>query len=221
MVVIALLVAWASPAKAQSALSSQVPITYNDPSGQGTATYTIFYSMPQQAQVGSNLVVPFKLYVDNLTRLMNFLNDYNVTLSLSLHDGKQLSATEGVTGTEAANDLGALQLHTGQGWGPVNFTIPLTTSNTGLGQGQEVLVNASMTVLADIYFNQPVNTVRFGEATVSVGDMAIADGTPSGPQTNYLGIGLLGMGLVLVVVAVAVRERKAGGDAAKKAPGSV
>lgn len=221
LIVLALLLAWPAPARAQSALTDQVGISYNDPNGQGLATYTIFYSMPQQAQVGTNLVIPMKLYVDNLTRLMTFLNDYNITLSLALNNGKQLSATQGISGSEAAENLGALQLHAGQGWGPVNFTVPLTPANTGLSQGQEALVNASMTVLVDMYFNQPVNAVRLEQTVLSVGYMTVADGTPSEAQTNYVGLGLLGIGVVMIIAAVATRKAKPRADVAKKAPGSV
>jgi len=212
----------ANSARGDTALSSQLYLTNTDPNGQGSSAYSLFYNLPQQAQVGANLTVPFKFYVDNMTDLESFFISYNVTLTLSLSNGKQISTEQGITSTESTGNLGALELHAGQGWGPVNFTVPLTQANTGLNQGQEALGNASISVLAAVWFVEPVDDFRSQQNQSAIGYTVISDGTPSGAQLNYPGIALAAIGIVLVVVAVATRQRSSpSGKSLKKAPGSV
>jgi len=209
-------------ARADIPLANQTNVSYTDPNGQGTTTYTLFYNLPQSVQVGTNLVVPFKLYVDNLTRLEGYVNSYNVTLTLSLGNGRQVTDVVGVSGSSAAENLGALQLHAGQGWGPVNFTLALTTSNTGLAQGQQVLGNATFNVYSQVYFNQPINDFRFQSSTAKAAYMAVQDGVPAGPETNYLGIGILVVGVLMLVASVAMRRRGPKAEAqTKKSAGAV
>src|SRR5207237_203328 len=83
-----------------------------------------------------------------------------VTVSVRLSNGRSVSGQAGVNSTQAAENLGAGQLHAGQEWGPVNVTLPLTQTNTGVGPGQEALGNATMRVDADVWFNQPINFYR-------------------------------------------------------------
>ncbi len=215
----------ANAARAASPLGSQVTLTNVDPNGQGVSTFSVYYSLPQQASVGSPLVVPVYLYVDNLTKLMVFLFDYSVQISVSLNNGKQISGQAGVNSTEAADNLGALQLHEGESWGPTNVTIPLTPSNTGLAQGQEALGTATLTVNADVWFNEPINFYRPQANQTSIGNVVFANGTPSGPQPNYLGFVLVGLGAVIVAATVITRRKKPSspkpGAPQKKAPGSV
>jgi len=223
-VLILVLGASANAARGDTTLSSQVTLANVDPKGQGTGTFNVFYNLPQQVQVGTNVTVPIKLYVDNLTVLMSFLQDYNVSVSLSLSNGNQISGQVGVTAAEAATNLGALQLHAGQTWGPVNITLPLTPANTGLSPGQEVLANATLNLHTDVWFVQPVNGSRPESSQSHVGYAIITDGVPPGSQPNYVGLGLLAVGVIFVLGAVATRPKKTslpGGGATKKAPGSV
>jgi len=216
----------ASAARGDTALSSKLTLTNVDPNGQGVSTFTVYYHLPQQVQVGTNLTVPVYLYVDNLTKLMSFLLDYSVQVSLTLSNGKEISGHAGVNSTNAADNFGALQLHAGESWGPTNITMPMTQTNTGLSQGQEALGNATMTVDADVWFNEPVNFYRPEVNQSSIGNVVLANGTPSGPQPNYAGFALVGFGVILVAVTVGIRPKKpsspkAGGPPPSKAPGSV
>jgi hypothetical protein len=212
----------ANSARGDTALSSQLNLTNTDPNGQGSSAYSVYYNLPQQAQVGTSLTVPFKFYVDNMTDLESFFISYNVTLTLSLSNGKHISSEQGITSTESTGNLGALELHAGQGWGPVNFTVPLTQANTGLSRGQEVLGNASIGVVADVWFVQPVDDFRLQQNQSAIGYTVISNGAVSGAQLNYPGIALAAIGILLVVVAVATRPRSSSTDKSfKKAPGSV
>lgn len=154
------------------------------------------------------MTVPIKLYVANLTGLMSFLQDYTVTISLTLGNGKTLSGQASVNSTAAAENLGAGQLHSGQEWGPVNVTLALTQSNTGLGNGQEALAVATLRVDADVWFNQPVNFYRPQGNQTSIGSVLISNGTPSGAMPNYPGFVLLGLGVALVAVSFVMRSKK-------------
>jgi hypothetical protein len=215
----------AIPAGGDAPLDSQLTLTNVDPNGNGKSTFTVFYHLPQQAKVGTTLTVPIKLYVANLTGLMSFLQDYTVTVSLRLSNGRSISGQVGVNSTQAAENLGAGQLHAGQEWGPVNVTMPLTQSNTGVGPGQEALGNATMRVDTDVWFNQPINFYRPEGNQSGIGYLLISNGPPSGPAPNYPGIALLGFGVVLVVVSFVMRRKSpshsGGATPPRKAPGSV
>jgi hypothetical protein len=211
-----------SAAKGDTPLDNQVTMTNVDPNGSGKSTFTVFYHIPQQAEVGTTLTVPVKLYVANLTGLMSFLQDYTVTVSLGLSNGKSISGRAGVNSTQAAENLGAGQLHAGQEWGPVNVTLPLTQANTGLVPGQEALGNATMRVDADVWFNQPINFYRPEGNQSGVGYVVISNGTPSGPAPNYPGIILLGLGVALFAVSFVMRPKGPSDEAPpRRAPGSV
>ena len=213
----------ALPAKADTPLDGQLTLTNIDPSGNGKSTFTVFYHLPQQGEVGTSLTVPVKLYVDNLTGLMSFLQDYTVTVSMTLGNGRSISGQAGVNSTQAAENLGAGQLHAGQEWGPVNITMPLTQTSTGLGPGQEALGNATMRVDADVWFNQPINSYRPEGNQSGTGYVLISNGPPSGPQPNYAGIALLILGAVLFAVSFVMRPwgPSRGGAPYRKPPGSV
>jgi hypothetical protein len=216
----------ANAARGDAPLDGQLTLTNVDPNGNGKSTFTVFYHLTQQAEVGTTLTVPIKLYVANLTGFMSFLQDYTVTVSLKLSNGRSISGQARVNSTQAAENLGAGQLHAGQEWGPVNVTIPLTQTNTGVGPGQEALGNATMRVDADVWFNQPINFYRPEGNQSGIGYILVSNGTPSGPEPNYPAIALLGFGVILVAVSFVMRPKKpssrAGGEAPpKKAPGSV
>jgi hypothetical protein len=216
----------AEAARGDTPLDRQVTLTNVDPDGQGKSAFTVFYHLPQQAQVGTTLTVPIKLYVANLTGLMSFLQDYKVTVSLSLNNGRSVSGQAEVNSTAAAENLGAGQLHAGQEWGPVNITIPLTQTNTGLGNGQQALGNSTMRVDADVWFNQPVNFYRPEGNQTNIGYVLISNGTPTGTEPNFVGISLLAVGIALVVISFVMRSKQpshasGGGSPPKKAPGSV
>jgi hypothetical protein len=215
----------ANAARGDTPLDGQLTLTNLDPNGNGKSTFTVFYHLPQQAEVGTSLTVPIKLYVDNLTGFMSFLQDYTVTVSLKLSNGRSISGQAGVNSTQAAEILGAGQLHAGQEWGPVNVTMPLTQTNTGLGPGQEALGNATMRVDADVWFNQPINSYRPEGNQSGIGYVLVSNGTPAGPEPNYTGIGLLVFGAILFAVSLVMRlgvpSRVGGGASPRKAPGSV
>src|SRR5712692_8478865 len=122
----------ANAAAGDTPLDTKLTLTNVDPNGSGISTFTVFHHLPQHAEVGTTLIVPVKLYVANLTGLMSFLQDYTVTVSLRLSNGRSISGQAGVNSTQAAENLGAGQLHAGQEWGPVNITMPLTQTNTGV-----------------------------------------------------------------------------------------
>lgn len=206
---------------------NQTTLSTKDPQGDGQGVFTIFYqALPLQVTIGTGLVIPVKLYVDNMTKLMSFLQDYNLTLTLTLSSGKTLSGKAGVSANQAAENLGALQLHAGQSWGPSNITMPLTEANTGLSQGQESVANATLRLDADVWFNQPINFFRSEANQTSIGSVVVADGTPAGPSPNYVGFGLLASGVIVLVVSLVVRWRRSSSapareETARKPPGAV
>jgi hypothetical protein len=208
LLIITLIVgAAASAARGAPSLGSQATFADNDPSGYGESTFTVLYSLPHQVQVGTNLTVPIELMVDNLTKLMAFVQDYEISISLALSDGKQLSGQVGVTQEESGTNA-SLQLHTGQEWGVTNITLPLTPESTGLSQGQEVLGNATLTLRADIWFDPPVNAARPEENQSRIGYVLIASGVHAGPQPNFFGFALVALGAILLVIALVVTRGK-------------
>src|SRR6267143_1720544 len=88
-------------ARGDTPLDSQVILTNVDPNGNGKSTFTVFYHLPKQAEVGTTLTVPINRYVANLTGLMSFLQDYTVTVSLRLSNGRSVSGQAGIDATQA------------------------------------------------------------------------------------------------------------------------
>lgn len=188
-----------------AALTSGLTFTTESPDGQGASTITVSYSLPQRAQVGSSLTVPLKLVVDNLTGVMAYLQGYNVTVRLSLSTGRSLSGTAGVpAGGPGGNGT---VLHSGQSWGPVNVTIPLSVADTGLSDGQEALGNATLEVVAVAWLGEPPGSSTVVRSQGSMGYTLVAYGNPPGERPNLLGLALLGGGVATLLTAVALRKR--------------
>ena len=206
--VILVLGAGAGAARGSPTLGSQSTFTNNDPSGQGVSTLTVFYELPQHVQVGDNLTVPIELRVDNLTGAMTYLQDYNLSIALTLSDGRHISGQVGVTPEEAASNASALQLRAGEAWGVLNLTVPLTPASTGLSQGREVLGNATLSVRADVWFDSPVNAAKPEEDQTPIGYLLIEDGTPAGPQPNFFGFALVAAGAILLATSLLVSRRR-------------
>jgi hypothetical protein len=208
ILVILVLGAGAGATRGSPTLGSQSTFTNNDPSGQGVSTLTVFYELPQHVQVGDNLTVPIELRVDNLTGAMAYLQDYNLSIALALSDGRHISGQVGVTPKEAASNASALQLRAGEVWGILNLTVPLTPATTGLSQGREVLGNATLSVRADVWFDSPVNAAKPEEDQSPIGYLLIQDGTPAGPQPNFVGFALVAAGAILLATSLVVSRRR-------------
>ncbi|MDG7005763.1 MAG: hypothetical protein JRM86_02390 [Nitrososphaerota archaeon] len=193
--------AWALPA---APVTGQLTFTGQAPNGQGTSTITVSYSLPTQAEVGSNLTVQVRLVVDSLTGITSYLEDYNVSVSLSLSTGRVVSGGAGVTAVESASN-GTLLLRAGQAWGPVDVSIPLTGASTGLAEGQEALGNATLTVGAGVWLGEPVGSALAVGSEAHIGYALVSAGSPSAGEPNLVGLGTLAAGIALLLAAVAWR----------------
>jgi len=110
----------------------------------GYSAYSVDYSYPSTAQVGTNLTVSVTLHVNSLTGLVEYLYDYKLAANVYIGPRHLLngSITGGVT---------PLFLYPGSTWGPNNVTIPLTADNTGLAKGASANATVSITLADTVY----------------------------------------------------------------------
>src|SRR6266480_5423778 len=103
----------------------------------GNTAYSVAYSYPSTAQVGTNLTVKVSLHVISLTGLVEYVNQYRLHLSVAVGTNRVLTG-------DVASNQNSSHLYPGSTWGPFNVTIPLTEDNTGLVKGQSA--NATMII---------------------------------------------------------------------------
>jgi hypothetical protein len=169
----------------------------------GNTAYSVAYSYPSIAQVGTNLTVRVSLHVVALTGLVEYVNQYRLHVSAAV-------GTQNVLTGDVASDQNSSHLYPGSTWGPFNVTIPLTESNTGLVRGQSANVTMTIALQDQIWYAGNIG-VWITEPSMqgTAGSLVIQDGvtttsTSTGPISgqNYLPYALLALGAVLVLVAV-------------------
>ncbi len=181
----------------------------------GTTAYSVDYSYPVMAEVGSNLTIAVSLHVNSLSGVIEYIGGYG--FDVYVYIGTQLVGKDSIIGPQNAH------LYPGGTWGPNNATIPLTEGNTGLAEGQSA--NATVTViLEDQIFvangrqsfltNEPPMQGQAGSFVIQhVGPSTTTTTTSSAGQgagRTYLPEALLASGVVLMLLAVALwpRSRK-------------
>jgi hypothetical protein len=173
----------------------------------GDTAYTVDYSYPSVAQVGSNLTVALTLHVDSLTGLVEYV--FNYALVVEVFVGQDVLNGSIYSGN------GAPFLYPGATWGPNNVTIPLTEDDTGLSPGASA--NASVTIMLEntlwwggqlsVFHTEPA--MQGSAANIVIQNPAGFTRSSNAQKTTgqgnaYLPYELLALGAALVVSAVFV-----------------
>jgi hypothetical protein len=193
--------------------SGAVPITTGStpPLGntlpRGTTSYTVFYSYPSIAQVGTNLTMALTLHINSLSGIVQYISNYNLQarVFIGAHE------VDGIIGSET----GAPSLYAGSSWGPNNVTIPLTADNTGLAKGESANATVGIVFNDFVFYGAPINAFepenqmqgQGGSLTIE-NDVATSStssggrGSGSGGVQSILPYALVGSGVVLMVAAI-------------------
>jgi hypothetical protein len=171
----------------------------------GNTAYSIDYSYPSTADVGSNLTIAVTLHVNSLTGLVEYITNYGIFINVFVGAGHVLNGS--VAG--AAN---ATLLYPGAAWGPNEIIIPLTADNTGLAKGASA--NATLSIrLVDriryggqigVYDTEPAMQGQAGSLTIQNSvpvSSSSTIGQTSGQAQTYLPYALLTVGSVLMLSA--------------------
>jgi hypothetical protein len=171
----------------------------------GSTTYSVDYSYPSTAEVGTNLTITVTLHVKSLTGVVEYVNDFR--LVANVYVGPQLVLNGSIDGGTQP-----LFLRSGATWGPKDVIIPLTAQNTGVAKGASANATVSITLVDTVWVADPrigdyhTEPAMQGAAGGLVIQNAVASTTGQGTFQTVLPYALLASGAVLVVLAVFLRR---------------
>jgi hypothetical protein len=110
----------------------------------GATAYSVEFSYPSTAEVGTNLTIALTLHVDSLTGLVEYIYNYQLI-------AKVFVGANALDGNASMANNGTF-LYPGSSWGPNNVTIPLTAENTGLAKGASANATVSVTLMDGVYY---------------------------------------------------------------------
>jgi hypothetical protein len=181
----------------------------------GTTSYSVDYSLPTTAEVGTNLTIALSLHVNSLSGIIDYITDYR--FDVYAYIGAQQIGSGSVV-----SSIDAPYLYPGGVWAN-NVTIPLTASGTGLAEGQSANATVSFTLENQVYIangrdsfytSEPPMQGQVGGILIQYGTSSASTSTTSSASTASRGIGqsyltdaLLASGAVLVILAVALWPR--------------
>jgi hypothetical protein len=110
----------------------------------GATAYSVEFSYPSTAEVGTNLTIALTLHVDSLTGLVEYIYNYQLI-------AKVFIGANALDGNASMTNNGTF-LYPGSSWGPNNVTIPLTAENTGLAKGASANATVSVTLMDGVYY---------------------------------------------------------------------
>jgi len=113
----------------------------------GNTSYSVKYSYPSTAEVGSNLTITVTLHVNSLTGLVEYITNYGLVAEVFI--GSQV-----LQGSFSSTQNSTF-LYPGSSWGPYNITIPLTANNTGLAKGNSANATLSVTLQDNVFYAAP------------------------------------------------------------------
>jgi hypothetical protein len=150
--------------------------------------YSIYYSVPSEAQTGSNLNVTVMLVVNTLTGLKGFVQDYSLTALLAFPNGRVVGNSVNVSG------IAHQRLYPGGRWGPLNISISVTEQKTGMTAGQTMLANVTVGFVASVWNEVPVGVFTQEAGTGGAGSILVKDSSASTNSGSFV------LPFILVVV---------------------
>jgi hypothetical protein len=171
----------------------------------GTTAYSVDYSYPSTAEVGTNLTIAVALHVNSLTGLVEYVYSYRLVVNVYV-------GTQRVLNGSIDGGVQPIFLYPGSTWGPNNISILLTAGNTGLAKGQSLNATVSITLSDTVYVGGKqialylTEPAMQGQAGGFVIQNAVASTSTSttgqGTGQTYLPYALLASGAVLVLLVV-------------------
>jgi hypothetical protein len=176
----------------------------------GNTAYSVQYSYPSTADVGTNLNVTLTLHVDSLTGLVDYLYVYRLVVNVFIGTDVLNGSVSSGSGVGAGDLIGSDRLYAGSNWGPNSVTFPLTADNTGLAKGASTNATVIITLEDSVYEGYDTSEPSMQG---SAGSLLIQNpaGTPNSTTTTgqttdqtqtYLLYALLALGAFLMLSAV-------------------
>lgn len=201
----------AGAAAQSTVVSGSFVVTNRNPNG--TSMYTVDYRYPSAVTVGANLTVTVTLEVNELSGLKLYLDNYSAYVTLFDASGHFL-ATKGLAANVYTTVSALTQtryLYPGSHWGPVNVTVPVLASATGLAPGQSELGNLSIAIFTSVWYDHPVSTHYVETGNKEVGTLNLTRpqsvAVPA-PFPTLVVLGVIGAVAVVAVVALVLLRRK-------------
>lgn len=198
LVVLLMLLAVSGRAEAQSSSGSA---QLGNSLQYGTTSYTVHYSYPSTADVGTNLTISVSVHVNAFSGLVEYIANY--ALDVDLFVNGQVLQESVFSGSNATF------LYPGSTWGPTNVVFPLNATATGLAGGQSTNATVSVILRDGIYYGAPYNVftteppMQGGAGSLTIQNAATTSTTTTTAQGGaYLPYALLvAVGVVLILGA--------------------
>jgi hypothetical protein len=173
----------------------------------GSTAYSVDYSYPSTAHVGTNLSITVTLHVLSLGGTIEYITNYRIIVDVYI-------GTLHVQNGSAKSNINASFLYPGATWGPNNVTIPLSAGNTGLAEGASANASVKITLQNFDYVHYFAQFIYTSEPAMQgfAGGLLIQNTAAStstsetgqGSGQTYLPYALLASGAVLMLLAVAL-----------------
>ncbi len=178
-------------------VSSSVQFSVTDQNGR--SQYTLFYTYPKAVKTGSTFTITLVFVVNTLSGLREYLQDYLLTVSLPVTPHHTISQSVSVPAAEMK------YLYPGGRWGPLNITMPINETASGLTPGQRVNANVSLGFLGDVLYYPPISYYYPEGGQQLAGNVVIED-----PATLssllVVPIILIGVGMTMLVASIFLRR---------------
>jgi hypothetical protein len=177
--------------------------------GNGNTAYSVQYSYPSTADVGTNLNITLTLHVNSLTGLVEYLYVYRLVADVFIGRNTVNGSVSSGSGVGAGNLIGSNHLYAGSNWGPNILTIPLTADNTGLAEGAAfnatVVIRLEDSIWEGYYSTEP--PMQGSAGNLMIQNPAATENSSTTSQTayqtqTYLLYGVLAIGALLMLSAV-------------------
>ncbi len=200
-----LLISGAPESHAQGGAASG-SFTLSISNNQGTSDYLVEYSYPTEGLVGRNLTVTVTIVLVQLTGLKLFMDNYSATAYLTGPNGGFLASGSVNPGASR------VRIYPGGHWGPVNITLPLLPSKTGIPAGGSAEANLTISILTSVWYDEPLTTDFPDSGSKTVGSVLVRDQTAGGGSlyAALLVGGAVGTVGVAIAAFLAFRHRPEG-----------
>jgi len=165
----------------------------------GNTSYSIEYTHPVTAQVGTNFTITIFLHVNAITGLAEYITNYRIIVNLFL--GTQYALNGSITSSYADP-----YLYPGADWGPRNVSIPLTAENTGVTRGQSANATVRVTLGDTIHYGGQIGTfipepLMQGSAGTVILQNSLSTSNGQAGSQSFLPYALMASGVVLMLSA--------------------
>jgi len=174
----------------------------------GTSIYMISYSFPSRIAQGSNITVSILFTLDSLSGLALYLVNYS--LSTTVLGSSPVPIASRTINAPGNGCYPCPLLYPGGHFGPVNITMSLSSSDTGLGPGQQMPANITIGFVSTVWYDP--GATAFDSGSKSVGPLTIYGPSQRTNPSVLLALEIVAVaGGLLAVVSILLLTRRSSG----------